>query len=116
MSSPHDHAPVAITHVPPSGPLAETLGLADHGAFAVLGADDAGAPTLLGEVTYTVNAGVLTLWHTGVRDALRGQGVAGKLVDAAVAHAEAAGLKVQPLCSYAARRFDKTPAWAALRA
>ncbi len=43
---------------------------------------------------------VLHLVHTEVPPLLEGQGLAAQLVKAALDHAEAAGLKVLPRCSY----------------
>ena len=48
--------------------------------------------------------------HTEVSDALRGQGVARKLVDAAVAWARASGMRVVPICPYARSVFDRDAA------
>lgn len=45
--------------------------------------------------------------HTQVSDALRGQGVARRLVDAAVAWARASGTRVVPVCPYAKAVFDR---------
>nr|WP_083777013.1 GNAT family N-acetyltransferase [Anaeromyxobacter sp. Fw109-5] len=47
------------------------------------------------------------LQHTQVSDALRGQGVARRLVDAAVAWARASGTRLVPLCPYAKAIFDR---------
>jgi predicted GNAT family acetyltransferase len=48
--------------------------------------------------------------HTEVSDELRGQGVARKLVDAAVAWARASGMRVVPICPYARSVFDRDAA------
>ena len=48
--------------------------------------------------------------HTEVSDVLRGQGVARKLVDAAVAWARASGMRVVPICPYARSVFDRDAA------
>ena len=61
----------------------------------------------LAELTYRWRDGVMVIDHTGVRPALRGQGVAGRLVDAAVADARAEGFRIQPLCSYVAHQFRR---------
>ena len=50
---------------------------------------------------YETEAGVLVITHTIVPPAIGGRGIAGHLVQAAFAHARAAGLKVRPECSYA---------------
>jgi predicted GNAT family acetyltransferase len=44
---------------------------------------------------------LMMLTHTGVPHALRGRGIAGALVQAALDHARAQGWKVRPDCSYA---------------
>ncbi|HEY2285128.1 MAG TPA: GNAT family N-acetyltransferase [Streptosporangiaceae bacterium] len=53
------------------------------------------------ELVYRRRADRLVLVHTGVPDALEGQGVGGRLVRAAVSQAAAGGLTVVPLCSFA---------------
>ncbi|MEM9571628.1 MAG: GNAT family N-acetyltransferase [Pseudomonadota bacterium] len=49
--------------------------------------------------------------HTGVPEALKGQGVGRKLVEAAVKDARAEGFKIIPLCPFAKATLDKTPEW-----
>jgi predicted GNAT family acetyltransferase len=51
-------------------------------------------------LSYTVACGHHVFDHTEVPPALRGQGVAGQLAQAAFEHARAHGWKVQPACSY----------------
>lgn len=60
--------------------------------------------------------GVRVATHTIVPPAIGGQGVAARLVDALVADARAEGFRIDPRCSYVARKFDENPDWAALRA
>jgi uncharacterized protein len=57
--------------------------------------------------TYTERDGVWVMDHTFVPDALRGQGVAAKLVEAAFATAREAGVKIEPACSYVARYMER---------
>jgi uncharacterized protein len=52
---------------------------------------------------------VLVLHHTEVPAALQGQGVAAALVQAALAHARAQGLRVRPTCSYVAAYMRRHP-------
>ncbi len=52
--------------------------------------------------------------HTGVPDALRGTGAGAALVARAVADFRAAGLRVLPLCPFAAAQFRRHPDWADL--
>ena len=54
------------------------------------------------EVNYHVEDGVMGITHTGVPEAIGGRGIAGDLVRAAFDYARANGLRVRPLCSYAA--------------
>ena len=56
------------------------------------------------EITVPETApGVYTIDHTIVDDSLRGQGIAGKLVQAAVDEITARGGEVQATCSYAVK-------------
>ncbi|MFO1336937.1 MAG: GNAT family N-acetyltransferase [Burkholderiaceae bacterium] len=58
---------------------------------------------------YELIGGVMWMTHTGVPTSLRGQGVAARLVEAALAHARAQGLKVRPSCSYVASYMRRHP-------
>ncbi len=63
---------------------------------------------VIAEVTFPeTQQGVCTINHTFVDDSLRGQGVAGKLVSAAVAHIEEQGKQVAATCSYAQKWLEK---------
>lgn len=60
------------------------------------------------EVTFPEEIpGVLNLNHTFVDESLRGQGVAGKLIQAVVDYAKAQGKQISPTCSYAVKWFEK---------
>jgi uncharacterized protein len=63
----------------------------------------------VGELTYELDGDRLFLLHTEVADALRGQGVGGQLVTAAVSRAIDNGLTVVPWCPYARRWLRKHP-------
>ena len=63
----------------------------------------------LGEMTYTVAGSRVIIDHTQVDDSLRGKGVGGKLVRAAVDWARHEDARLMPLCPYAKSVFDKTP-------
>lgn len=64
--------------------------------------DDRGA--VLAEITFPETApGVFTIDHTFVDGSLRGQGIASKLVQAAVDEIRRRGGTVQATCSYAVR-------------
>ena len=61
---------------------------------------------LLAEITFpTVAEGVADIDHTFVDESLRGQGVAGKLVRAAVDQLRSQGKKAKTSCWYAAQWF-----------
>lgn len=63
---------------------------------------------ILAEITFPETSdGVYTIDHTFVDESLRGQGVASKLVQAAVNEIEKRGGKVEATCSYAAKWLDK---------
>ncbi len=51
----------------------------------------------------------LTVDHTYVSDELRGEGVAGELVEKVVTYAREEGKKIIPECSYAKSKIEKTP-------
>ena len=59
---------------------------------------------------------VMVITHTIVPPAIGGRGIASDLVRAALEHAEAEGLKVDPRCSYADAWMRKHPEYDALRA
>jgi uncharacterized protein len=58
---------------------------------------------------YRVADGTMFITHTEVPPRLEGRGFAGRLVQAAVAEAQARGLKVEPLCSYARAYMHRHP-------
>ncbi|HNW04054.1 MAG TPA: GNAT family N-acetyltransferase [Oscillospiraceae bacterium] len=63
----------------------------------------------IAEVTFPTANGVAEINHTYVDPALRGQGIADKLLAAAVEQIRSAGLKAHPTCSYAVRWFAEHP-------
>jgi predicted GNAT family acetyltransferase len=63
----------------------------------------------LAHLSYGRSGGGANIEHTYVSDRLRGQGVARRLVDAAVAWARQSGTKLSATCSYAKSVFDKDP-------
>ena len=70
-----------------------------------------------GELTWRMQgANVRVATHTGVPREMRGQGIAGKLVDALIADAREQGFKIKPACSYVAEQFREHPEWSDLRA
>jgi len=58
---------------------------------------------------YTLAATVMRMTHTGVPAALEGRGIAAALVAAALAHARAEGLRVDPQCSYVRAYMNRHP-------
>ena len=54
--------------------------------------------------------GVHAITHVETPPQLRGQGMAGRLMDAVVAHARAEGFKLEPHCTYAVAYFRRYPA------
>ncbi|MBG9981526.1 N-acetyltransferase [Aerococcaceae bacterium DSM 111020] len=66
----------------------------------------------LGEITYRPNAdgSVWEVTHTGVSPKLRGQGVAGKLLDELVKKAENENVKLKAVCPYVVKKFKEEPA------
>lgn len=77
----------------------------EPGRIFALGADG----KLLAEVTFPTQGGTAVIDHTFVDDSLRGRGVAGKLLEAAVQAIREAGLTAKPTCSYAVDWFEKHP-------
>jgi uncharacterized protein len=69
-----------------------------------------------GFLSYRVHARVMTLLHTEVDPALEGRGVAAELVRAALAHARAHDMKVDPQCGYAASYMQRHPETMSLHA
>jgi len=79
-----------------------------HTANRVFLEDETGKT--IAEVTFPeVREGVVDINRTFVDDSLRGQGIAGKLLKAAVAVLRASGRKAVLSCSYAVKWFEKHP-------
>ncbi len=71
----------------------------------------------LAEVTFPYineNKDCVDVNHTFVDSSLRGQGIAGKLMDELAADLEERGLKAVPTCSYAKGWFEKHPEYSRL--
>ena len=86
------------------------------GAFIVRNPERDGKPRLWAEMTYQwLPDGLMLIDHTGVREPLRGQGTAGKLVATAVAAARDEGFRIYAQCPFARAVFDKTPEYADVR-
>ncbi|WP_461215460.1 GNAT family N-acetyltransferase [Lacticaseibacillus sp. GG6-2] len=69
---------------------------------------------LLAEVTFPdIDDGkAYVIDHTFVDTSLRGQGIAGQLIQAVVDQARNEGKLLEPLCSYARHAFDTHPEYA----
>jgi len=63
----------------------------------------------VGEVAFPKIDGVIQITHTFVDETYRGQGMAGKLLDALVAELRKRGEKALPVCSYSVGYFAKHP-------
>jgi predicted GNAT family acetyltransferase len=62
----------------------------------------------IGELTYRRSAAAqVIIDHTEVDPGLRGQGIARRLLDAAVAWARQTGTKITPRCSWAVVQFKR---------
>ena len=59
--------------------------------------------------SYHVVDGVMRIHHTEVPRALEGRGIAGRIVEAALAHAESHGQKVEPWCSFVRSYMQRHP-------
>ena len=64
---------------------------------------------LVAEITFPERDGVAVIDHTFVDGSLRGQGVAGQLVQGAVDQLRERNLKAVATCSYAVKWFDSHP-------
>ena len=58
---------------------------------------------------YRRQGDTLAITHTVTPPALRGQGIAGRLVAGLLADARSRGLKIRPLCSYVVDYFERHP-------
>ena len=61
------------------------------------------------ECVYRLQGGVMNIVHTEVPPASEGRGIAAALVQAALAHARAHGLRVRPSCSYVRAYMRRHP-------
>jgi len=62
-----------------------------------------------GVANYKLAGGVITLTHTEVPEAVRGGGIASRLIEGALNAVRARGLKVVPRCSFVRAYLDKHP-------
>lgn len=69
--------------------------------------DDIKAP--LAEITYIQSGkNLIVVDHTFVSDELRGQGIAGKLLEQVVLYAREKNKKIKPLCVFAKKKMEDT--------
>ncbi len=69
----------------------------------------------VGECTVTTNRKYWSIDHTYVNPNNRGQGIAQGLLDAVVQAAKEAGVKLQPVCSYAVKAFQENAAYQSIQ-
>ncbi len=63
---------------------------------------------VIAEITFNeIKKGIFNIDHTFVDETLRGQGIAGKLVEMAVEEIKKKGGKVEATCSYAKKWLEK---------
>lgn len=95
-----DQPDIAIAH--------ETTGAGGRFVYRAQGAEAelayAHAPAVGGQKRVSAD-------HTYVPDSMRGQGLAGKLVDALIASAREQQWQVIPRCSYVVAAFRRHPEW-----
>lgn len=70
-------------------------------------ADETGK--LLAEITFPIRDGVADIDHTFVDPCLRGQGVAGQLMEAAVAELQTRNIKITATCPYSVKWLAERP-------
>lgn len=63
----------------------------------------------LSKLDYIQDGRNFVITHVGVHPDLRGQGVAGRITQVSLDYARANGLRVVPMCSYAAAYIRKHP-------
>ncbi|WP_047986054.1 GNAT family N-acetyltransferase [Ornithinibacillus californiensis] len=77
-----------------------------HGQNKFFVGEDESNPSA--EITYQKDpSGNLVVEHTFVSDELRGQGIAGQLVEKVINHARQEGIKLIPECTYAKKYIEK---------
>jgi predicted GNAT family acetyltransferase len=84
-----------------------------HDAYAYVYEKDG---QTLGEITWTLLGDVMVMDHTFVSPALRGQGVAKKLLDEAAQFARQKDLKMEAVCSYVVKAFEDSTEYEDIKA
>ena len=68
----------------------------------------------LSKLDYIQDGKNFVITHVGVHPELRGQGIAGRIVEVSLEYAKEHGLRVVPMCSYAAAYIRKHPEYTEL--
>jgi len=68
----------------------------------------------LSKLDYIQDGKNFVITHVGVHPTLRGQGVAGRIVEVSLAYARENSLRVVPMCSYAAAYIRRHPEYTEL--
>jgi len=68
----------------------------------------------LSKLDYLQNGNNFVITHVGVHPDLRGQGVAGRIVETGIEYARENSFRVVPMCSYAAAYIRRHPEYAEL--
>ena len=68
----------------------------------------------LSKLDYIQDGKNFVITHVGVFPELRGQGIAGKITQTSLEYAKEHGLRVIPMCSYAAAYIRRNPEYAEL--
>jgi len=84
--------------------------LGDHGTYYA----HVEGSKFIGRLEWTRHGNVLVVEHTIVPIEIGGRGIATLLLDAVLADAREQGFKIDPKCSFAARKFAQHPEWADL--
>ena len=66
------------------------------------------------KLDYILDGKNFVITHVGVHPALRGQGIAGRLMEVSLEYARENSLRVIPMCSYAASYIRSHPEYAEL--
>ena len=69
---------------------------------------------LLSKLDYIQDDKNFVITHVGVHPSLRGQGVAGRIVEVSLGYARENSLRVVPMCSYAAAYIRRHPEYVEL--
>ncbi|WP_010289322.1 GNAT family N-acetyltransferase [Kurthia massiliensis] len=62
----------------------------------------------IARIVWTLEDNVMQVTGTYTDESLRGQGIAGKLVDAAADYAREKGYKMKAICPYVVKKFEDT--------